>query len=512
MTDTKKIYRAIRLFPLFDGLSEFLFFYSTVETLFLSIQKGLNAAQIAQLLFIISAIDLLSELPSFALIRKIGNSSAVIFGGVLPVAGIAWLIFANDFWQIAVALALTTIACNFQHLACGNVRNNLELLGKRDEFVKLNARSNIIFSVIAPITSVLAVWIYKLIPRLPLFLCLAFCILEAVLSVFMRDYSEKSTSSVAMSVQKKAMGRISLNRTMVFLLIAFCLIFCTVAPWVKNTELFIQRQLTETVGAEKCVSIFGILVFASQIIRIFANYIFPKILERIKESFIVVTVGLFCLVLAVFGIVANTVCTSWAVIAVACFSYLIVVSIRMPIRTYFRTIAADTNDKELQQFMLIALDFGQSIAAIVINGIAALVITNSGLNASMMLFGQIAAAAFFCTLMFAREMKQGSNLLKLSYTLEQSTIDIVADRIIEFGDLMNLSSEVITSYRLLAEEILLQNLENGKAGEDVLLDVATVNGNLSMSITVAGEKAEEICMADIKNLRYWLGSESVGKK
>ena len=291
-------------------------------------------------------------------------------------------------------------------------------------------------------------------------------------------------------------------------LIAFCLIFCTVAPWVKNTELLIQGQLTETVGSEKCVTIFGILVFASQIIRIFANYIFPKILELTKDSFIAAAVGLFFLVLAAFGIVANSTRSSWTVIVVASLSYLIIVSIRMPIRTYFRTIAADTSDKELQQFMLIALDFGQSVAAIVINGIAALVITNSGLNASMMLFGLLAAAAFFCTLIFAREMKQGSNLLKLSYTLEPNTVDIVSERIAEFGNLMKLSSEVVISYRLLAEEILLSNIENGKSGEEVYLDIATENGNLSMSITVAGEKAEEICLADIKNLRYWIDSAS----
>lgn len=508
MTDTKKIQKTIRLFPLFDSLSEYLFFYTTVETLFLSVQKGLSAAQIAQLLFIISVIDLLSEVPSLVLIRKVGNSVAVKIGGFLPVAGILFLIFANDFWQIVIALALTTIACNFQSLASGNIRNNLEFLGKRDEFIKLNARSNIIFSVIAPITSILAVWVYKFIPDLPLLLCLSVCILEAVLSVFMRDYSENTTLDTAQYESKKKMGRVSLNRTMVFLLIAFCIIFCTVAPWVKNTELLIQGQLTETVGAEKCVSIFGTLILASQIIRIFANYIFPNILKRMRESFIVASVGLFCLVLSVFGIMANSIRSSWVLIIFACLSYIIIVSIRMPIRTYFRTIATDTNDKKLQQFMLIALDFGQSIVAIAINGIAALVITNSGLNASMMLFGLLAAAAFFCTLIFAREMKQGSNLLKLSYTLEPNTVDIVSERIAEFGNLMKLSSEVVISYRLLAEEILLSNIENGKSGEEVYLDIATENGNLSMSITVAGEKAEEICLADIKNLRYWIDSAS----
>lgn len=158
--------------------------------------------------------------------------------------------------------------------------------------------------------------------------------------------------------------------------------------------------------------------------------------------------------------------------------------------------------------MLLGLDFGQSVVSIVISGAATLVISKSGLNSSMLLFALIIAVAFFCTLLFAGAMKKGSSLLKLTYSLELNTVDIVSERIAEFGNLMKLSSEVITSYRLLAEEILLQNLENGKAGEEVNLDITAQNGNLSMNITVAGEKAEDICMADIQNLRYWMNPMS----
>lgn len=508
MTDTRKIQRAIKLYPIFDCFSGVLPFYITVDTLFLSIQKGLSPTQMSLLLFIISIADFISEIPSFAIIRKLGNSRSAVIGGIFPVIGMVILLVSNSFWQMAVAFSFTTIACNFQNIVSGSIRNNMELIGRREEFTKVNSRGTFLFSVITPITSTVAVAAYKLNPYIPLFLCLAVCIFEAVLSFFMKDYSEESTHKAVPTEKKKKIGHISLNPAMLFLLIAFCLIFCTLASWTENAELIIQGNLTRSVGADMCVTAFGILIFVSQIVRIIANYLFPKMFERFKTSFIVVAVGILFAAFAMAGFTATAIESEWEVVVLFSISYLLVVLVRLPIRTYFRTTAVDTNDKNLQRFMLLGLDFGQSVVSIVISGAATLVISKFGLNSSMLLFALIIAVAFFCTLLFAGAMKKGSSLLKLSYSLELNTVDIVSERIAEFGNLMKLSSEVITSYRLLAEEILLQNLENGKAGEEVNLDITAQNGNLSMNITVAGEKAEDICMADIKNLRYWMNPMS----
>ena len=72
----RKLNRFVKIYPWFYGLTADLLFYIAVDTLFLSADKGLTAAQIVSLTTVSNVACIILQFPLLAVIRRIGNSAS----------------------------------------------------------------------------------------------------------------------------------------------------------------------------------------------------------------------------------------------------------------------------------------------------------------------------------------------------------------------------------------------------------------------------------------------------
>jgi tetrahydromethanopterin S-methyltransferase subunit G len=79
----KKLYRSIKLYPIFYGLTADLIFWIAINTLFLTTVKHLSASQINSIEAIGTAVGLIFQLFLIKIVRKIGNLNSVRLGTIL---------------------------------------------------------------------------------------------------------------------------------------------------------------------------------------------------------------------------------------------------------------------------------------------------------------------------------------------------------------------------------------------------------------------------------------------
>ena len=72
-----KIKRSIKLYPLFYAFSADLIFFVPLDTLFLTLVKGLNASQISAITMISLLFCILSQKIIVKVTKKIGNTNSI---------------------------------------------------------------------------------------------------------------------------------------------------------------------------------------------------------------------------------------------------------------------------------------------------------------------------------------------------------------------------------------------------------------------------------------------------
>ena len=207
MDNTKKIRRALTFYPFYEAMSGDYLFFSVIQTLFLTLARGFSAEEVATVILIADGLDLALEYPSYRLIRRWGNSRSVLVGGLLPVFGIALVTLGEALPLIALGLACPGIATNFQSMAGAAARNNLMLLGAKEDFAKLFARGSMIYSTISMAATILAPFLFSFHRYAPSLLCAVICVMTAAVAFLVPDYTEKGWAQPLTSAQTEEKDR-----------------------------------------------------------------------------------------------------------------------------------------------------------------------------------------------------------------------------------------------------------------------------------------------------------------
>lgn len=79
----KKINRSIKIYPLFASFTGDLIFFVPIDTLFLTLVKGLNASQITAMTMASLIICILFQKIILAIVKKIGNVNSLRLGATM---------------------------------------------------------------------------------------------------------------------------------------------------------------------------------------------------------------------------------------------------------------------------------------------------------------------------------------------------------------------------------------------------------------------------------------------
>lgn len=371
----EKMTKFNKIFPWYAGLSDDLLFWVAIDTLFLTVVKNFNASQIVSLTTVSLITCIALQVPLLKIIKKIGNTNSVRLGSMLLLVSSLLLTFGQNYIVIALGKVIYEIAFTFQNMANAVLKNNLELQDRNNEYIKVKTKSNTIYATVTMIISFIASLMFNLNNYLPMFGCIAFCLICFILSFYIVDYSKYNKIKEETKIKSKT--KINYTKLIIVLIISYGLFYPIVNSGQSNGKLFIQQELLLNFDVEKTALIIGVILCISRIVRVVSNIAFNKIHSKYKEKVGVILPILLSLsvVLMILGsLIRNSIMLKFGIMSLG---YIIILFIRDPFKVYMQDLALRKVGKEGQQSLLTTMELSRKIGRAIMSLSFTMILVNN---------------------------------------------------------------------------------------------------------------------------------------
>lgn len=356
----RKINRAIQIYPWLHGLTGDLLFYIAIDTLFLTADKGFSAAQIVSLATVSNAACILLNFPILFLIRRMGNTASARMSALLLLLASLFITFGGSYYWIAAGRVLHGASQTFHSSTVICVENNLALVDRQNDFVRIRSSANIIYATLTMVISLVVGPMFNWNHFLPMYGCITACAIGLILSFFMVDYSpyDRITAKKASAKQKLPAAKM-----IVLSILAFGLFYPIVHEGQSDGKLFIQQQILESFSLERTTIIISVIVFISRVVRIIANVLFPKIYRKATNRTGILLAFLLFLSITLL-LTGSFLPWIYAKISVMCLGYIIILFIRDPFKLYIQDVILNNTKREYHQTMLTVMQFAVKVGTV----------------------------------------------------------------------------------------------------------------------------------------------------
>lgn len=192
----------IKLYPIYRIFSLDLLFYYAINYLFLTIAKGISAAEILQIDAFYVFFKFLMQIPCTLIIQKIGKRRSLILANFVLAIHVLIIMFALNMQM----LLISQILCAFAYIIKGTCESDmlydsLEHGEKRGiNFAKIDGKAFSRYYYIDAISAVLSGFLFVINPYIPMILC--FIILLIVFFVSIK-FEELHTGKGKMKIQEE---------------------------------------------------------------------------------------------------------------------------------------------------------------------------------------------------------------------------------------------------------------------------------------------------------------------
>ena len=366
----KKIDRFTKIYPWFAGFTGDLLFYIAIDTLFLTVVKHFSAAQIVSLSSFSQFACIALQFPILFIIKRIGNTASIRASALFLLISAILITIGQSYYIVLLGRIFHDVAAIFHAAATVSLENNLELAGKRRDFIRVRTSGNTVYSVVTMLISFVASYMFNLNYYLPMIGCIITCAIGFVLSLFMKDYSDYN--KIAYGKKKDGKVKVHYSAFVIMAIIVYSIFYPIVGTGQTEGKLFIQQHVLLDFDVEKTALIIGAVVCVSRIIRVFSNIIFARLYEKYQAKMgvalqVLLSLSMGCLL---FGSFIPAIFVKIAVMSVG---YIIILFARDPFRLYMQDVLFDNTPKEQHQTLLAILAFGVKV------GTAALGLTFSAI-------------------------------------------------------------------------------------------------------------------------------------
>lgn len=351
----KKIARFMKLYPWYYGFNADLLFYIAIDTLFLTLVKNFSAAQIVAISSLSQFVCIALQFPVLFIIKRIGNTASARTGSFFLLLSAVFITVCKNYYLVLLGRIFHDVACIFRNAAIVSLENNLELVDRRSDFIKVRTSGNTIYATVTMLISFVASFLFNLNHYLPMIGCIACCTTGLILSFFMKDYSGYNKIAPGQVKQKKI--KFHYSWLIILALIVYALFYPLVNEGQSIGKLFIQQQLLDNLSEDRTALIIGVIVCASRIIRVFSNVVFAHLYKKHTNKVGIGLPTLLGLALAclLFGSMIPPMILKIPVMAVG---YIIILFSRDPFRLYMQDVILENTPKEQHQTLLTLMEFG----------------------------------------------------------------------------------------------------------------------------------------------------------
>ena len=355
----KSLNRFLKVFPWYSALTGDLLFYIAIDTLFLSLVKNFSPAEIVSIASLSQLICIALQFPVLFIIKKIGNTASMRLGAFFLLLSAVFIAFGKNYFLVLLGRVFHDVASIFRSSSIVALENNLDILNRRDDFVRYRTSANTVYSVITMLISFVASYMFNLNHYLPMLGCITTCAVGFGLSLLIKDCSIYNKILDKKKSTKKV--KINYSKLIIIAIVLYSLFYSIVTNGQSEGKLFIQQNILLYFDENKTSLIIGAIICVSRIVRVISNIIFEKLYKKYLDKMgIALPILLFTsTALILFGSLIQQIIAKILVMSVG---YVIILFIRDPFRLYIQDVVFNNTPKEQHQTLLTILEFGVKIA------------------------------------------------------------------------------------------------------------------------------------------------------
>ena len=367
--ETKKINRSIKIYPLFASFTGDLIFFVPIDTLFLTLVKGLNASQITAMTMVALIICIVFQKVILAIVKKIGNVNSLRIGATMLLMASLVLTFGKSFISMLLYRSIHELAVMFLNMDEIILRNNLKSVNRKDDYFKIRNKSKIIYAIITLFTAFVAGKMFNLNNYLPMYLSILIYVL--VLGTAFLYYEAKIDDE---QETKKEHKKFKITSIIYYVILSNAVFYSIIKMGQNNSKLFMQYDFQKFLSVEMVTYYITTIVFISRIARLVGNVIFGKVYLKIKDKMsIVITL---CLSLAFSLLIMGHFIKSMFICKVIIMSlgFFLILAIRDSFQTYIEDVALAISNKEEQQEIIIKIEVYRRLGTLILSAIFTLIL------------------------------------------------------------------------------------------------------------------------------------------
>ena len=365
----KKIERSINIYPIFASFTGDLIFFVPIDTLFLTLVKGLNASQITAMTMVALIICIISQKAILATVKKIGNVNSLRLGTILILIAALILTFGKSFVLMLIYKSINEIAFMFLNMDEIILKSNLNAVNRKDDYYKIRNKSKIMYSIITLFTALVAGKLFNINQYLPMYLSIIIYILLVGLA-FMY-YEAKTNESKEIKDNKK---KVKITSVIFLVILSNAVFYSIIKMGQNNSKLFMQYDFQRFLSVEMVTYYITTIVFISRIARLIGNIIFGKVYLKIKDKMsIVLTICLsMAFLLLIIGHYIN-VEFIYKVIVMS-LGFFLILAIRDSFQIYIEDVALSISNKDEQQKIVIDIEVYRRLGKLILSAIFTLIL------------------------------------------------------------------------------------------------------------------------------------------
>ena len=269
--ETKKINRSIKIYPIFASFTGDLIFFVPIDTLFLTLVKGLNASQITAMTMVALIICIVFQKVILAIVKKIGNVNSLRLGAIMLLIASLVLTFGKSFIAMLLYKSIHELAVMFLNMDEIILKNNLKAVNRKDDYFKIRNKSKIIYAIITLFTALVAGKMFNVNNYLPMYLSIIIYVL--VLGTAFLYYESKVNNEQEI---KKEHKKLKITSIIFYIILSNAVFYSIIKMGQNNSKLFMQYDFQKFLSVEMVTYYITTIVFISRIARFVALTISNK--------------------------------------------------------------------------------------------------------------------------------------------------------------------------------------------------------------------------------------------
>ncbi len=367
--EIKKINRSIKIYPIFATFTGDLIFFVPIDTLFLTLVKGLSASQITAMTMVALIVCIVFQKIILTIVKKIGNVNSLRLGAILLLIASLLLTFGKSFISMLIYKSTHELAVMFLNMDEIILKNNLKSVNRKDDYFKIRNKSKIIYAVITLITALVAGKIFNINHYLPMYLSIIIYVL--VLGIAFLYYEAKNYNE---EENKNEHKKLKITSIIFYVILSNAIFYSIIKMGQNNSKLFMQYDFQKFLSTEMITYYITTIVFISRIARLIGNIMFGKVYLKIKDKMsIILTI---CLISAFSLLIIGHFINSIFVCKVIIMSlgFFLILAVRDSFQTYIEDVALSISKKEEQQEIMIKIEVYRRLGTLILSAIFTLVL------------------------------------------------------------------------------------------------------------------------------------------